>query len=460
MHARSPTKPFEMLSVDVLGPYPYAARTKRRFIVIIEDVFSKWVEAMPMTEVLGKDIVRALETQITSRYGYPKYLVSDNGPQFISKVLQKYCEEHDITQVFSSIYHQQANSVERRVQELKKVLRVLLLGVKPGLWETKLHKALQVLRSRTNRATDKSPAEIVLGHPIACPGEWRTKWYKSRKEKTPRERKKLTKEVFERQLDFQRKEYHNPDPPALTFQEGDRVNVRNFVPGAFAPAWTGPHTVVRKTSDTTYEILVNGRQSNLHMNDLRPARVGNETPEDESPYASSESSDEEFEFREEEPEAPEPESDREAVEPTPFGAPTDLEETAPELPQELPSTSHGGTGQVGPPIAEEPSSSDDKQRAGLSAVNLLGDSKIVPKGAQEAFKRILLVDSRVSEYQRQILARPRTPQNNLYYEEMLTRQLLELDNINNPGYDIVRSKRRYVIDRIEGALKSLESPRL
>lgn len=49
-----------------------------------------------MTKLHGTDLVRALETLITSRYGYLKYLVSDNGSQFISRIVRKYWEDHDI----------------------------------------------------------------------------------------------------------------------------------------------------------------------------------------------------------------------------------------------------------------------------------------------------------------------------------------------------------------------------
>lgn len=34
--------------------------------------------------------------------GYLQYLVSDNGPQ-ISKIIKRYCEEHDIEQIYSSM---------------------------------------------------------------------------------------------------------------------------------------------------------------------------------------------------------------------------------------------------------------------------------------------------------------------------------------------------------------------
>lgn len=100
--------------------YEYATRGGSRFEepihYLIEDVFSKWVEALPPTEVRGRDVIHALKVLVTSRYGYPKILVSDNGTQFNNNVVRNFCAEHDIQQVFSSISHHQANSAERRVQ--------------------------------------------------------------------------------------------------------------------------------------------------------------------------------------------------------------------------------------------------------------------------------------------------------------------------------------------------------
>lgn len=115
-------------------------------------------------------------------------------------------------------------------------------------------------------------------------------------------------------------------PPAVIFQPQDSVKVRNFPPGAFAPAWTGPHTIIQRTSDATYEVLINGNQTNVHLNDLRPVRAGNEmTFEDESPYASSETSGKEFVFPLVESEPEEEPAVTQEVEPESVGEPTNLQ---------------------------------------------------------------------------------------------------------------------------------------
>lgn len=171
----SPKFPWQMVSIDVLGPYPEAKLTRTKYILIVEDIFTKWVEAFPMRRIETKDVIRVLRSEIFSRFGWPESLVTDNGSVFISRNMQTFCEENKIQHWFSACYHQRANPVERRVQELKKVLGILLTNEKVVLWQETLPIALQVLRGRINRATGESPASLVLGYEISLPGEWNMK---------------------------------------------------------------------------------------------------------------------------------------------------------------------------------------------------------------------------------------------------------------------------------------------
>lgn len=171
---RIPKFPWEMISVDVLGPYPEASGTKNKYIILVEDVFSRWLEAFTFKRVTASDVVNVLEREIYSRYGVAHFLISDNGRVFTSKCLSRSCNKYRVTHLYSAIYHQRANPVERRVQELKKVLRVLLLDSPEANWEKKLPLALQVLRGRRNAATGETPSAIVLGYELPLPGEWQS----------------------------------------------------------------------------------------------------------------------------------------------------------------------------------------------------------------------------------------------------------------------------------------------
>lgn len=66
-----------------MSPCP-ASPTGIRFILVIEDVYSRWVKAFPRPQVTAKEVVTTLEGEIFAHYGYPNIIITDNGEQFTS----------------------------------------------------------------------------------------------------------------------------------------------------------------------------------------------------------------------------------------------------------------------------------------------------------------------------------------------------------------------------------------
>lgn len=298
---RVPKYPFEMISLDVIGPYAPALRTGFEYAFIAEDVFSKWIEAKAVQVADADALIRFLEEEIIARYGPPRTIVTDNGTVFKSNKMEKLCQKYKINQAFSSVAHQRANPVERRMQEVKKVMRVLLREKAECHWAEQLPKALKVLRARKNRATGETPSSIVLGYELPEPGEWRTAYAAHRRTQNPNQRKRKNRMVFERQLQFQNQAFPDQQAaPPITFEPGQRVNVKVVNPGSFAPKWEGPYEVVVRTSPTTYDILIKGKQSSHHVDNMRPAPEGNEVnfAESEDSSDEEESEDDEYEFPE------------------------------------------------------------------------------------------------------------------------------------------------------------------
>src|SRR3954466_12168051 len=69
-----------------MGPIHPPSSKGHRFILAIIDYFSKWAEAIPLREVKATDIVKFIKHYVIYRYGVPRRIVHDNGPQFISTV--------------------------------------------------------------------------------------------------------------------------------------------------------------------------------------------------------------------------------------------------------------------------------------------------------------------------------------------------------------------------------------
>ena len=75
--------PWVQVSLDLIGPFP---RSKKGFrtILVCQDRFTKWVEMCPLKTATTKTVVQAFKERIIYRFGCPRMLLADNGPQFAS----------------------------------------------------------------------------------------------------------------------------------------------------------------------------------------------------------------------------------------------------------------------------------------------------------------------------------------------------------------------------------------
>ena len=92
---------FAQWGLDIVGPFPKAARNKR-FLLVSIDYFTKWVEAKPLANIRDADAKKFVWRNIVTQFGVPRTLISDNGLQFDSKTFRRYCCELGITNRYSS----------------------------------------------------------------------------------------------------------------------------------------------------------------------------------------------------------------------------------------------------------------------------------------------------------------------------------------------------------------------
>ncbi|GAA0155976.1 hypothetical protein LIER_13580 [Lithospermum erythrorhizon] len=70
--------PFAMWEIDLMGKLP-KAKESLKYMVVPMDYFNKWVEAAPLKKT-GSE-VRFLWKHVVTRFGVPRILVFNNGPQ-------------------------------------------------------------------------------------------------------------------------------------------------------------------------------------------------------------------------------------------------------------------------------------------------------------------------------------------------------------------------------------------
>ena len=85
----------ERVAIDLVGPFPTAVGGFKYLLTCI-DLATRWPEAIPLRTTTSKVIITQL-TSIFSRCGFPTALVSDNGPQFTGKTIQKWLGDNPHT---------------------------------------------------------------------------------------------------------------------------------------------------------------------------------------------------------------------------------------------------------------------------------------------------------------------------------------------------------------------------
>ena len=87
------------------------------------DYVSKWVKATTCPRNDATIVVGLIQTNILSRFGAPKTIISDKGSHFTNKVLEKLMRRYRIKHMMGLAYHPQSNGqTEISNREIKKIL--------------------------------------------------------------------------------------------------------------------------------------------------------------------------------------------------------------------------------------------------------------------------------------------------------------------------------------------------
>ncbi|XP_039173498.1 uncharacterized protein LOC120295942 [Eucalyptus grandis] len=104
LHQFSEPWPFLMWGIDVIGPINPKASNGHRFILVVIDYFSKWIEATPFASVTARNVVKFIKRDIIARYGVPETIITDNETNLNNKLVDELFNEFKIKHLNSSPY--------------------------------------------------------------------------------------------------------------------------------------------------------------------------------------------------------------------------------------------------------------------------------------------------------------------------------------------------------------------
>ena len=155
-------RPWEMLAVDVLE-VPLSSHGNR-YLLVVQDYFTKWAEAFPMPDQTAKHITDILIT-LCAKMGLPRIIHSDQGRNFESAILNQTLQAFGITKSHTTAYHPQGDGMVERLN--RSILQLLQAYVtKETDWEHYLPLIMYAYRTTVHSSTQVSPFRLIFGqHP-------------------------------------------------------------------------------------------------------------------------------------------------------------------------------------------------------------------------------------------------------------------------------------------------------
>ena len=299
-----PQAPLEFISLDV-AHFP-TTKTGSKYILLIGDVFSKYVEATPMPDQKAETIRNALWSKWITKFGCPSYMLSDQGSNVDGEVVQALCDEFNIKKRRTSGYHSQGNGfAERNIRSVRELFRTLLLDFElpQNQWERLLPSVIFSLNTTISSTTKCIPHEVLFGRKPVLPidlvlssnveafGAGTPEEYVSDLRIQLRD---ILLKVCEN-ANISRKKMmaqYNKNVMFNDYKTGDQVWVKRkyFKPGEnkkLLPRKDGPWTVLRKMPNgVNFEIecTKSGKTKLVHHNRLSPVRhLVRKSPKNTSP---------------------------------------------------------------------------------------------------------------------------------------------------------------------------------
>eukprot|EP00253_Pinus_taeda_P030519 PITA_30519 len=148
--------------MDSVGPINPPSRQKS-YIILCTGYLEKWAKTKAIKATTEEKVAEFLRENIFYKFGYPRELVTDQGSQFTSNLIEVLLAHHKIKHRTSTPYHPQANGqVEVTNRALEGILTKVVRNNRKD-WVDRLVEATWAYNTTWKTTTSSTPYELVYG---------------------------------------------------------------------------------------------------------------------------------------------------------------------------------------------------------------------------------------------------------------------------------------------------------
>ena len=215
-------EPWKRIGLDLMGPLP-KTESGYRYIMVIVDYFSKWVEAFPLKTKRSEEIMRNFVEQVVSRFGVPEEILTDRAGELNQGIAKQIYTELGVRKLTTTAYHPQTDGLVERYNATIKAILAKLVEKNNKNWDRWIPTAMFVLRTTKQASTGRTPHFILFGREASDPTYLKYPGENPRRMISLERRAVVHKEVKEALKEVARKTKERYDQTHVesTFREGD-----------------------------------------------------------------------------------------------------------------------------------------------------------------------------------------------------------------------------------------------
>ena len=282
------TKFGSIMAYDIVGPFNETI-SKNKYVLTMMDMYSRYVEAVPLTAATSEEVARGLFHGWISRHGCPETILSDQGTHFTSKMMRRLHGILGIDKLTSAAYHPQTNGrLERFHRSFSPMLLSLLKDEKRHkYWDQYVQHVVFVINTTQAEAHERTPFEVARGFVPTLPSDvlWGTanavlNFSADFHVNLPLTMRVTRQEVIEFQKRYDedrfKREFRKHHPvelkigdlvmlhrPPITLHDDDGRKMEG-IPTKFLLRWSGPHEVIANPHPNVYTIGLEKDAMNLN----------------------------------------------------------------------------------------------------------------------------------------------------------------------------------------------------
>ena len=163
-------RPFDVISMDFLGPLP-ETEAGNKYLLVINDYATRYPLAFPLPTNDAASVAKVMIERVFLEFGPPRVILSDRGTHFLNDLVHSITQLFMTRQVFSSGYRPQTAGITERMNQTLLDLLAMYGNRKQNDWDQLVPYVLFAYRTTYSEVIKNTPFYLVYGYEPVLPHE-------------------------------------------------------------------------------------------------------------------------------------------------------------------------------------------------------------------------------------------------------------------------------------------------